>query len=186
MFKPLLVAMLLALASLDVMAQGKTPNPEYERWRAFKGGSWVRLMQTTEADGGRSQVLLTHTLVELTPQKAVVETKTQVISGGEKTDLEPLRTEHAAVIDDPEGPVVDPEGITLPKPRVGTEDLTIEGKNYRCRTEQYTLRIDRDVIENKLWLAAEVPGGVVKSISAVKGAMPSVTTMVMVSCEAKR
>ena len=179
---------LLGVVSLatSVARADRVPNPAYEGWKPFKVGSWVKHSQETKADGATTTMTTITTLVELTATKAVVETRTELMAGGERTVLEPVRQEHASAIQDPSGPAVDPEGAILSKPKEGAESLRVGDKTYACKTSEYTFRLDDETIRNKAWTSEKVPGGLVKSESRMAApGRTSLTTVTLVAFEAK-
>src|ERR1051326_323692 len=69
--------------------------PEYDWWANCKAGSWVKIKIEGEQQGVKVAVDTSHTLVEVTKEKAVVERKTKVSVGGmaqpEQTEKEDVK-----------------------------------------------------------------------------------------------
>jgi len=160
---------LLAIA-LTCLLQAKE-NPEFTWWAKSKAGSWVKLKMEAEAQGIKILVESTHTLLEITADKAVVEQKTKVSAGGQ---AQPENTEKEEILKDKEK---DP--ITIEKE--GDEEIEVAGKKLKCHWIQ---GVQKEKTKVKFWLAKEIPGGVAKG-EVSGGEIPGVMTISAVAWEKK-
>jgi hypothetical protein len=141
-------------------------NPEYLKWSRFKAGSFVRLRMENNANGEKIVNELTVTLVELTKDKAVVETTGRVIRGKKVSERPAMRAEYLArpapepgrlPPHGPPNPAPDPADLK-PKVTEGEEELVIGGKKVKCKWTEFRLGTRSE----KSWKSEEVPGGLVK------------------------
>src|SRR5258706_12152913 len=147
-----------AFLSLGLQAKDKE-YVEYTWWAAHKPGSWVKLKMETEAAGQKIVVEATHTLLEVSPEKAVVERKTKVTAAGVE---QPGETEKEELAKDK-----DKDPIKIEKE--GDEEIEVNGKKMPCHWIQGTQK-DAKV---KFWLSKEIPGGIAKG-EASGGEIPGV------------
>jgi hypothetical protein len=160
-------------------------NPYYTYWSKSKVGASVELKETTKTpakgeDAADEDVkVITHKLIELTPEKAVVET---VVTEGEvfgfvqsaptkhiypskmsKEVLEDLLREHGAKATD--------------------ATLKMGNKEWKTKLISGTMKKGDDETEVKIWLSDEVTGGIVKRVRITKhkGEIVAETTIEMMS-----
>jgi hypothetical protein len=139
-YDPIMLVLTLLLAALQ------SQNPEYDAWASCKAGSWTRLLMTAESDGVTVSLEFTNTLLELTPQKAVIERKTK--EKGEKTSI----TKEDIPSDRNPHPVkVEAEG---------NEEVDCSGKSLKCKWIQGSQ--GEKIPKTKIWMNQDVPGGIVK------------------------
>jgi hypothetical protein len=184
------VAAVLFVCASPAVPQDKeqADNPFYKFWAKSKVGASASLKETTkvnapaggEGESGEEVKLITHKLVELTAEKAVVET---VVTEGEtfgfvqsaptrhiypakmsKEVLEDLLKETGA------------KGVKA-KLKVGDKELEVM---YLTGTMK---KGKDDDVEFKLWLSDETPGSIVKRVrvSKFKGEVTAETTVELVS-----
>ena len=161
----LLVGLLvLSLASTISRAEdkGSQPNPEYTHWAKFKVGTWVKLKTVAGEGDEQQQMSITHKLVELTAEKAVVETSMSMeampmaIPGQRRVipaRLEPPKAEDAAS---------EEAKKVAASTKQGEEELTVAGRKIKCQWTEVTLQQDGQTIRTKTWASQEVPGQMVK------------------------
>jgi hypothetical protein len=164
------VAALLFTSSSLLVAQDnkeKADNPFYKFWSKSKVGASVKLKETTkvgspagaEGDTGEEVKIITHKLVELTPEKAVVET---VVTEGETFGyVQSAPTKHiypAKMNKDVLDELVRETGAKGEKTKlkVGDKELDV---TYLTGTMKGSKDDDADF---KIWLSEEVPGRIVK------------------------
>jgi len=137
------IATLLALAL-------PTGEVEFDYWANHKVGSWVKLKMELEAQGAKIVVATTHTLLELTDDKAVVEQKNKVSANGmeqpEQSEKEELKKG------------VDKDPIKIEKE--SDEEIEVAGKKLKCHVIEGTQKGEHKV---KFWVSKDVPGGIVKA-----------------------
>jgi hypothetical protein len=182
-------ALLFASSSLLVAQEKeKADNPFYKFWSKSKVGASVTLKETTkvgspagaEGDTGEEVKIITHKLVELTPEKAVVET---VVTEGETFGfVQSAPTKHiypAKMSKDVLDELVKETGAKGEKARlkVGDKEMDV---TYLTGTMKGG---KDDEVDFKLWLSDEVPGAIVKRVrvSKFKGEAVAETTIEVVS-----
>jgi hypothetical protein len=144
-------------AGLVLLVQG-ADNPDYKAWAGFKEGSWVKRKTTSLSRAhGKSELETTFKLLQLTPEKAVIEISCDVLSKG-KRESQPVRRQEIAAKAPPPFKFA---GSAAPKPKTqeGEEELKIAERTVPCRW----------VLESwaggsrKTWQSSEIPGGLAKS-----------------------
>jgi hypothetical protein len=163
-------------------------NPYYKFWSKSKVGATVSLKETTkvsapsgaEGDSGEEVKLITHKLVELTAEKAVVET---VVTEGEIFGfVQSAPTRHiypAKMSKELLDELLKETGAKGEKAKlkVGEKEMDV---TYLSGS---TKKGKDDEVEFKIWLSEEVPGGIVKRVrtSKFKGATVAETTIELAS-----
>ena len=143
------------VALLALAAQSK--NPEYDHWAHCKVGSWTKLKAEGDVQGQKVTMDSTHTLLELTEEKAVVERKQKRSVAGKE---EPEESERAPV---PSGN--DPDPIKVEKQ--GDEEIEVAGKKLKCHWVEGT----QGEMKVKMWLSKEIPGGIARGEMSIPGAI---------------
>jgi hypothetical protein len=140
------------LAACAAVAYAETvESVEYKRWSECKAGSWVTFNATvTDAEGKKREFELTNKLVEITPEKIVIET-TETEGGKAKT---PSKKDHAAK--------VEKKAESPGERKDGEEEIEVAGKKLKCKWESYKSEGKGDVVEVKDWFNDEVPGKMVR------------------------
>jgi hypothetical protein len=139
-------------------------STEYKRWSDCKPGSWITHKVTTEKGGKTSELELTTKLVELSPEKLVLET-TETAGGKSKTL--PKKDYPAKIEKKPEAANVKPA-----EKSEGDEEIEVAGKKFKCHWVCFKNEVKGETSEAKDWLTDEVPGHVVRhelKISGEKG-----------------
>lgn len=183
------VATLLSAPSLPALSEDKeqAENPYYKYWSKSKVGATVSLKETTkvaapagtEGDSGEEVKLITHKLVEITAEKAIVET---VVTEGEVFGfIQGAPTKHIypakmnkEVLED----LLKETGAKGEKAK-----LKVGGKEMDVTHLTGTMKKGKDDdVEFKIWLSEEVPGGIVKRVrvSKFKGEIVAETTIELV------
>lgn len=140
------------------------PNPAYEAWSKFKPGATARIVGSTKTMGMETTVEITTKLVEITPQQATVEVSAVINAGGNKMEQPAERAPVAARVKQADSPAP-----------VGEEEVTLDGKKYRCRVYELKRTEDGTTVVARTWMSDEVPGGIVKVESSTQGAVVSDT-----------
>jgi hypothetical protein len=171
----------LMLAASTSFAQEQA-NPEYTGWSKQKPGAWVKHKMVSDAGGQKTEMEMTTKLIELTADKAVVETASVMNVGGQKIDVPGMKRDVPAKWD----PAKANPNPNAPKPEIkeGSEDVTVGGKSYKCKTYETTMKSDQATMTSKTWMSDDVPGGTVKMESKMEKPIQSVTTMEVVGFEA--
>jgi len=147
-------------------------------WASFKVGSFVQMKTDTamEVAGHKTQnsTEMKMTLVDLTPNKATVETEMTVMGHTTKTKVDlPLA-----------GPVSSSSAPSAPPLKSGTETLTVAGKSLACKWTEVENEASGTKAVVKAWTSDEVPGFLVKSVTTTKGGANTQTTTEVVNYKA--
>jgi hypothetical protein len=157
------------LAAVALLAGGvreDMDNPQYKAWSKCKPGAFVKFKMTTEVAGTKTESEMTTKLVELSAEKAVVETA--MVFGGNA--LPGAKQEIPAKIKKVEGQA------NVEKPKEGEEEIEVAGKKVKAKWVESTIDAGGTKTVSKVWMSDEVPGGTVK----VETKGPASTSMVAV------
>jgi hypothetical protein len=153
-------------------AQDQVANPYYKAWSKFKPGATVEFKETTKLSGaaaalapeGTDVKIVTYKLTEVNADKVVVETR--VLQQETFGYVESAPTRHIypakmskAVLED----YLEDLGV---KGVVAT--LKVGDKELKVLVLSGTHKKGDEVIESKIWLSDEVPGGIVKRMRTTK------------------
>lgn len=143
-----------ALLAACLLVSQEKGNPQYEYWASCKAGSWVKNRMEFEKQGQKIEYESVTRLLEVTPEKVVVETMRRMKAGEKSIDSPPQKSEIKAK--DPQ-----PGKIVSEK----DDEITVAGKTLACRYyEIETESPDRKTKTTvKAWMSKEVPGGAAKS-----------------------
>jgi hypothetical protein len=161
-------------------------NPYYKYWSKSKVGSSVELKETTKipamnkGEEAEEEVkLISHKLVELTAEKAVVETT--VTEGEVFGFVQSAPTKHIYPAKMNKDVLEDLLKETGAK---GTESTVKVGdKELKALLITGTTKKGDEEVEFKIWLTDEVPGGITRRVRTTKnkGALVAETTIEVVS-----
>jgi len=148
---PILGPALGVMILLSVQAQD---NPQYEYWASCKPGSWVKHRMEFDNQGKKMEYESITRLLEVTPEKVVVETLRRMKTGDKSIDSPPQKSEIKAK--------EIPPGKTITEK---DEEITLSGKTLKCRYyEVETESADKKTKTLvKSWMTKEIPGGAGKS-----------------------
>lgn len=135
---------MIALA-LSFLLQAKESS-EFDWWANHKVGSTVKLKMEAEANGVKILIESTHTLLEVSKEKALVEQKTTVSAAGQ---AQPEEVKKEEIL---KGKDKNPIKIE----KEGDEEIEVAGKKLKCHWIQGT---QNEGTKIKFWLSKEVPGG---------------------------
>jgi hypothetical protein len=147
--------MTLATALLSVLAlQEPKVNPRYEFWSECKVGSWVKQRMVLKAGEMDITTVIVSTLLEVTPEKAVVETATTSKFGDREMKLPPKKEEISQKPDpaQPMKPVGESE-----------EEITVADKKLKCKVYEFEMEQNGQKAKGKSWTSKTIPGGVARS-----------------------
>ena len=164
----------LATARADD-ADDLVTNPRYKGWADFKPGATVTHKELTRFPAGSPEGKyfprgvderdVRYKLVSLTPDRAVVETVVLDYELLSQVEAAPTRIIYPAKV---KRAYVEEAHEHL-KVKEGKEDVEVLGKTYKCEWYETTrMTADGEVATRKRWIAAEVPGGIVKEVSVTK------------------
>ena len=150
-------------------------NPRYKGWADFKPGATVTHKEKTRFPAGSPQGKyypegvderdVTYKLVSVSPDKVVVETVVLDYELLSQVEAAPTRIIYPAKVKR-----ANVEGARERlKVKEGKEDVEALGKTYKCEWYETTrTTADGEVVTRRRWIAAEVPGGIVKELTVTK------------------
>ena len=150
-------------------------NPRYKGWANFKPGATVTHKEKTRFPAGSPQGKyypegvderdVTYKLVSVSPEKIVVETVVLDYELLSRVEAAPTRIIYPAKV---KRAYVEEAHEQL-KVKEGKEDVEVLGKTYKCEWYETTrTTADGEVVTRKRWIAAEVPGGILKEVTVTK------------------
>ena len=150
-------------------------NPRYKGWAEFKPGATLTHKEKTRFPAGSPQGKyypegvderdVTYKLISVNPDKVVVETVVLDYELLSQVEAAPTRIIYPAKV---KRAYVEEAREQL-KVKEGKEDVEIQGKTYKCEWYETTrMTGDGEVMTRKRWIAAEVPGGILKEVTVTK------------------
>jgi len=187
LLRSVLASVALFATTAPVLAEDKemTDNPYYKFWSKSKVGATVTLKETTKTaaaekgeKGDEDVKQITHKLLELTAEKAVVET---VVTEGEVFGLvESAPTKHIYPAKMSKEVLVD----LLKETGAKGEQVTVKigDKELKVTHLTGTVKGKDDEVAFSIWLSDEVPGSIAKRVrtTKVKGEVVAETTIEVV------
>jgi hypothetical protein len=178
----------LVLAVPLASAEDQVANPYYKFWSKSKPGATAVLKETTKLSGavaasapeGTDVKTVTYKLVELTDEKAVVETRVTQREDFGYVESAPTRQIYPAKM----SKQVLADLLTETGAKGVAATLTVGDKELKVLVIAGTMKKKGDEeVEFKIWLCDEVPGGIVKRLRTTKvgGDVVAVTTVELVS-----
>jgi hypothetical protein len=168
-----LVALVAIFTARIASAADQVENPAYKGWKNFKVGSWARLEGAMEggpaaAGGNQVSMTMTHKLIELTPEKAVVETTVVMKMMGREMARPGRKHDVPAMVDADKADLGDlsqnPQLSEAKKEvKKGEEELDVLGKKMKCNWVDVTVTQAERTVNVKVWHAGDIPGGIVQS-----------------------
>jgi hypothetical protein len=169
----------LAVLPAAVLAQDKVDNPEFANWSKFKKGTSVTLKSSSNVGGTTSDVTITTTLVDVAPDKLVLEMTSLVKAAGMEIQGKPMKRDVLKSVPLPKG--AKKEEFSGGKPpgtyEEGAETLKVGGTEVKAKWFKYKADIGGTKTDAKLWTSDEVPGMIVKSEMTTTGMFASTTKM---------
>jgi hypothetical protein len=177
-FLPALAALtcLASAAARGADGDDLVPNPRYKGWADFKPGATVTHKESTRFPAGSPQGKyyprgvderdITYKLASVSPDKAVVETVVLDYELLSQVEAAPTRIIYPAKV---KRAYVEEAREQL-KVKEGKEDVEVLGKTHKnCEWYETTrTTADGEVVTRKRWIAADVPGGIVKEVTVTK------------------
>lgn len=176
-----IVVCALALMGSAAMAQEMVDNPTYQSWAKFKPGTTVSLSSDSNMGGVAMKMDMTYKLVELTPEKAVVEMTMKMPQGDNTTKMDIMaKVKKEDVRDVTMPPNAKGDAKALPD-----EDVKIGDKTYKCKVVEFTGENEGMKTAGKSWSCADMPGQIVKMETKMSGALEGTTKMTVTAAEIK-
>jgi hypothetical protein len=159
------------VCSSQLRAQDLFENPEFSSWSKFKKGTSVSMKSISITEKQTSEVVITSTLMELGPDKLVIQSTSLVKMKDKDFKSEPEKREILRMVPLPKG--LTKEDFALGKPPGTTEEgnETIKLGTLELKTKWYKYNADvaGTKIKAKRWVSNEVPGNIVKNEMTTSG-----------------
>lgn len=185
-----LVSRLFSFAAASCLLAGVAvaePNPLYKSWSGQTVGTSTVVKGSTEMMGQATEIELVTTLVELTPEKAVVEMKSSATVMGQKMDQPPIKQDIPATATDqqPADPIAAAKKMGAEVKELPDEKVTISGKEYNCKVFESKMKQGEMTMAGKTWVSYDCPGMLVKMESTTDGQMAGKQKMELTAVNAK-
>jgi hypothetical protein len=173
----------LALAfSSSLHAAEMVDNPQYVSWAKHKPGSKVTMKQDMAMGPMNMSGTASQTLIEVTPDKAVVEYATTMDVGGQKQESKNKQEIPAKVEKGKEFAPTNGKGTAK---EIGTEKVEVAGKSYDCKVIEITGGDDHGKASGKMWHTLEIPGAAAKMEVKMEGPQQGTVKMIVTGMELK-
>src|SRR4051812_2180111 len=165
-------------------------NPQYKAWAKFKVGTTIvargARTRTVEEGGEKLQLKTTveieQTLLQLTPEKAVIDTMTKTNQDGREAPMSLRKVVVPRVVTkdelDEAGKGFDPALLK----NATEETVTVPAGQFKAKLVEFEKRQGTANVKVKSWFSFDVPGGTVKQESESGGAK---STLELASIEKK-
>ena len=156
-----------------VVAQEMVDNPTYKSWAAHKPGTEVVMDLQTVMGEMKMTMELTHTLLEVNAEKAVVETTAKANIPGVPAGTNPPKQKHTFNAQVPKSELDKsklPPGVTGDIKEVGKESIDVAGKTHECTVSEFKGGNEGGEQTGKIWNSADIPGGMGKMTATGKTA----------------
>lgn len=148
---------------------------EKHPWASFKPGSYVKMKSTTATGATKMVSETTQTLISVDANNAVVEIESKAMGQSTKTRVPmPLKATAANT----------PAGQAKPVATTN-ETITVAGKAIACKCVEVETNANGMKSLSKACTSDSVPGGAVKVVTKMTGAMKSETVSEVVEFAAK-
>jgi len=181
------VTVLAILVGMGVASAEPIDNPVYAQWAKFKAGSFVRYAQKSVAMNNETTSEVEYKLLEVTPEKVVVEMSTSMTVAGNKVNVPPTRMEHLAKVEI-RGSLATTTvaGAGSGSSKQAVEEFVLGDKKLKCNVMETNVDQAGSKVTSKIWHSDDVPGSLVKSETKLEGPMSSVTSITLVDVKADR
>lgn len=142
------------LATLLLLAAAQEVNPRYELWADCKPESWTKVRMHMKTPQGEMTTETVTKLLEVTPEKVVIETTSKMKFGDREMAI-PAKKEEITKAPDAKNPV---------KPaKEGEEEVKVAGKSFKCKVWEMEQEQGGQKTKGKVWTTKEIPGGMAKA-----------------------
>jgi hypothetical protein len=159
----------------------RVENPTYKLWANFPAGTSVTQRTTTENENNTQKTVttITYTLREKTDDRVVVESRaTTVHYTGRVEENPPAAVTTRRYLTLPPGAGKEDWGKPPAGQEEGEEVVTAAGKEYKARWYKSQDTTDAGPLYAQTWTSADIPGGLVKSVSKVPAKQATITVEV--------
>jgi hypothetical protein len=177
-----LPAVLLALAAGPAPAQEMVENGEFTAWHKFKKGTAVTTRMTSTAAGMSSEVTMTMTLLDVGPDKLVLEAVGVTKAMGMEFKMPAVKRDVPKTVALPKGAPKPPAPGSKPEGTYeeGTETLKVGGTEVKSRWYKFKNEMGGVKSDAKMWISEDMPGMMVKMEATTTGTVASETRMEVV------
>ena len=146
----------------------RVENPSYALWGPFPVGTTVTQTTTTDSpkSPGRTVTTIVYRLTERTDERVVVERQATTEYHDGRVDKNPPAADRV------------PRWVPLPAGvkrgewgkatgKVEEEEVTVLGKAYKAHKAESKGSTDAGELHQTVWMSADMPGGLVRSVSRV-------------------
>ncbi len=178
----LMVLCMVSVPFLVAASEEMVENPNYKAWAKFKTGASVKYKSVMDAGAAKTESEIVYSLVELTPEKAVVEMKGSTMIMGNKMDMPATKMEHPAKLPKTDPSVVagNPTATPDAKAKESDGEIAVPAGKMKCHIIEATVKIGEVEAKSVVYMNDEVPGGLVKSVSETDKPMKSSTIVELV------
>lgn len=172
-----LVSRLFSFAAATCLVAGvavaQEANPLYKSWAAQKPGTTTVVKGSGEMMGQTTEMEIKTTLVEVTPEKAVVEMKTNMKMMGNAMPEQSMKQDipATATADQPADPIAAAKKMGAEVKELPDEKVTVSGKEYTCRVFESKMKQGEMTMTGKTWVCNDAPGMLIKLESTTEGQM---------------
>jgi len=135
----------------------KIDNPAYQAWSEFREGAFAEFTSTSKVEDMTMETTVRMTLLEITDDKAVVETTVSVTVQGNKIEQPGIKMELSAEIDADDAD----KSKELEK---GKETITVGEEKFKTEWVKKELESGDDKIITTTWSNDDIPGECVKMV----------------------
>jgi hypothetical protein len=144
-------------------------NPFYVAWAKYKPGTTVEFDLKTDAAGQQMTTHIVQRLVEVSPEKVVVDVEAHIEVPGIPNPPQPQKQTKTFLPRVPKSEMLQgmrPPGAIGDPTDAGTETVHAAGKDFTCNVTEFPGNDGTDDGKAKQWRSAQIPGGIVKLESA--------------------
>ncbi len=171
------ILMVALISAVAVSAADKVDSPVYQQWAKFKVGTLAKYHQVNDMAGAKTESDIIYTLLEITPEKVVVEMSGEMNVAGQKMEMPKTKMEYPAKVDAGDPVLVKDQ----PKPDVkqGEEEVDVAGTKYKCKTIETKIDQQGTTGTSKIWSCDTIPGTLVKSETELTAPAAGKTSLVL-------
>lgn len=178
------LVLLVGCVSMARAEEKSVDNPAYPVWAKQKVGTTLTVKNVTEAAGQKTESLMTYKLLEIKPEKVVLEITSKTILMGMEFAGPPSKMEiekTTKVTVDPKAQEAAEKAKKNYATTNGEETLKIGGKDYKCKWSKVKGATDGVEYESTTWTSDEIPNLMVKMNSKSTGKDINSTTTIEVT-----
>ena len=148
-------------------------NPMYQNWNQFKPGSFVTFKTTVKTAGVTTEMEITYSLKQVTPEKLTMELKTSTTTMGYTVNA-PAQTIEIPAEGGPAGMSI--PGVPMNIPQVNVTGTTVsEGSSEKIVIKGKSIDAQKTTVKTaqanvSIWISSEIPGGMVKALTETAAA----------------